>query len=247
MEGNQEISASQEIDFCTMGMFIVGKHGFFFHYNFASKALSKLSRPWEIATQPSLSTCGPGLQNLQFEISFKCLSVILSKPRASSINLFSQFLPQIMTTSKSRRASLTARYFVSPFSTSRGALCCISTFLNSKDLRSVGHPVSLSNLSFNLHKIDKAQDEIHYLPPKPPVFDVLGGGGTYSALGARLLSPPPLSRTVSWIIDAGSDFPSSVFSQISAWDTSVLIRSDPSRLTTRGWNGYDSNQNRAFK
>ncbi|KAG0649333.1 Maintenance of killer 32 [Hyphodiscus hymeniophilus] len=90
-------------------------------------------------------------------------------------------------------------------------------------------------------------DEIHYLPPKPPVFDVLGGGGAYSALGARLLSPPPLTRTVSWIIDAGSDFPSSISSQISTWETSVLMRTDPSRLTTRGWNGYDSHQNRAFK
>lgn len=90
-------------------------------------------------------------------------------------------------------------------------------------------------------------DEIHYLPPKPPVFDILGGGGAYSALGARLFSPPPLSKSISWIVDAGSDFPSSLSTVISSWETSCLIRHDPSRLTTRGWNGYDANQTRAFK
>jgi sugar/nucleoside kinase (ribokinase family) len=106
-------------------------------------------------------------------------------------------------------------------------------------------------LSFRLHRqshtINKTPDEIHYLLPKPPVFDVLGGAGSYSALGARLFSPPPLSKTISWIIDEGSDFPSFISTQIRAWSTSVLLRSDSSRLTTRGWNGYDENQNRAFK
>jgi sugar/nucleoside kinase (ribokinase family) len=104
-----------------------------------------------------------------------------------------------------------------------------------------------SRLVYIRQDLTLRSDEIHYLPPKPPVFDVLGGGGSFSALGARLLSPPPLSRTISWIIDAGSDFPPVISTQISTWQTSVLIRSDPTRLTTRGWNGYDSNQNRAFK
>ncbi|CZR66803.1 related to MAK32 protein [Phialocephala subalpina] len=90
-------------------------------------------------------------------------------------------------------------------------------------------------------------DEIHYLPPKPPVFDILGGGGSFSALGARLFSPPPLSKTVSWIVDRGSDFPSHLTEQISSWSTSCLLRDDPSRLTTRGWNGYTASENRAFK
>ncbi|KUJ17090.1 Ribokinase-like protein, partial [Mollisia scopiformis] len=90
-------------------------------------------------------------------------------------------------------------------------------------------------------------DEIHYLPPKPPVFDVLGGGGAYSALGARLFSPPPLSQTISWIVDRGSDFPPHLTTQINSWSTSCLIRDDPTRLTTRGWNGYDDLENRAFK
>ncbi|KAI1415773.1 Ribokinase-like protein [Hypoxylon sp. FL1857] len=90
-------------------------------------------------------------------------------------------------------------------------------------------------------------DEIEYLPPTPPVRDILGGAGTYSALGARLFSPPPLSNSVGWIIDKGSDFPQPLEDLISTWETSVLIRPTPERLTTRGWNGYDEHQNRAFR
>ncbi|KAH9897218.1 Ribokinase-like protein [Xylariomycetidae sp. FL2044] len=90
-------------------------------------------------------------------------------------------------------------------------------------------------------------DEIEYLPPTPPVKDILGGAGTYSALGARFFSPPPSSRSVGWIIDKGSDFPAPLEELISTWQTSVELRDTPDRLTTRGWNGYDEHQNRAFK
>ncbi|KAK4099641.1 Ribokinase-like protein [Parathielavia hyrcaniae] len=91
-------------------------------------------------------------------------------------------------------------------------------------------------------------DEIEFLPPKPPVHDVLGGAGSYSALGARLFSPPPSSKTVGWIVDQGSDFQPSITAQIQAWQTSALFRHDPSRLTTRGWNGYtDASERRAFR
>ncbi|KAI0404335.1 Ribokinase-like protein [Xylaria palmicola] len=90
-------------------------------------------------------------------------------------------------------------------------------------------------------------DEIEYLPPTPPVKDILGGAGTYSALGARLLSPPPRSGSVGWIVDKGSDFPPDLETLILAWGTSVLLRETPERLTTRGWNGYDEHQTRAFR
>ncbi|KAK1755960.1 Ribokinase-like protein [Echria macrotheca] len=83
-------------------------------------------------------------------------------------------------------------------------------------------------------------DEIEYAPPKAPVRDIVGGAGTYSALGARLFSPPPLSRSVGWIVDQGSDFPPAITDQLSAWSTSLHFRLDPSRLTTRGWNGYNT-------
>ncbi|KAK3398514.1 Ribokinase-like protein [Sordaria brevicollis] len=92
-------------------------------------------------------------------------------------------------------------------------------------------------------------DEIEYPPPRPPSTNVLGGAGTYSALGARLFSPAPdLSRTVGWIVDQGSDFPSAITDLINGWSTSAVFRHDPSRLTTRGWNGYvDSSERREFK
>ncbi|KAI0878977.1 Ribokinase-like protein [Hypoxylon argillaceum] len=90
-------------------------------------------------------------------------------------------------------------------------------------------------------------DDIEYLPPIPPVKDVLGGAGTYSALGARLFSPPPLAGSVGWVVDKGSDFPPDLEDLISSWETSVLLRETPERLTTRGWNGYDGQENRAFR
>lgn len=76
------------------------------------------------------------------------------------------------------------------------------------------------------------------------VHDVLGGAGTYSAIGARIVSPPPASKSVGWIVDAGHDFPAELRDVINSWDTSCLIRSTPWRKTTRGWNGYGENEHR---
>ncbi|PSS05299.1 Ribokinase-like protein [Coniella lustricola] len=92
-------------------------------------------------------------------------------------------------------------------------------------------------------------DDIEYLPPRPPQKDILGGAGSYAALGARLFSPAPtLSKRIGWVVDQGSDFPSAVATLVDSWDTSALLRHDPNRLTTRGWNGYvDDNETRAFK
>lgn len=99
------------------------------------------------------------------------------------------------------------------------------------------------------HTDTNFQDEIEYPPPRPPQQDILGGAGSYSALGARLFSPgPDQSKAVGWIVDQGSDFPPAITSLIESWQTSALIRHDPDRLTTRGWNGYvDDNETRAFK
>ncbi|KAI9167273.1 hypothetical protein HJFPF1_03399 [Paramyrothecium foliicola] len=92
-------------------------------------------------------------------------------------------------------------------------------------------------------------DDIDFIPPTPPVKDVAGGAGTYSALGARLLSPSPSAASIGWIIDQGSDFPESISNLIDSWETSVVYRQDASRLTTRGWNGYEAGlaDKRAFK
>ncbi|CAN9154115.1 unnamed protein product [Alternaria alternata] len=39
-------------------------------------------------------------------------------------------------------------------------------------------------------------DEIEFPPPKPTVKDIVGGAGSYSALGARIFSPPPQSESL---------------------------------------------------
>jgi sugar/nucleoside kinase (ribokinase family) len=95
------------------------------------------------------------------------------------------------------------------------------------------------------------KDDIDFIPPTPAVKDIAGGAGTYSALGARLFSPPPDAASVGWIVDKGSDFPESITTLIDSWQTSALYRHDPDRLTTRGWNGYEASsgdkEKRAFK
>ena len=72
----------------------------------------------------------------------------------------------------------------------------------------------------------------------------MGGAGSYVAMGARLLSPPPHSKSIGWIVDAGSDFPTEVRDIIAGWDTSCMLRETPNRLTTRGWNLYQEHQKR---
>ena len=83
-------------------------------------------------------------------------------------------------------------------------------------------------------------DEIHpppSNPPQAPHLNIIGGAGTFAALGARLHSPPPLSATVAHVIDAGPDFPPSIRSTILSWRTNAIWRSRTDS-TTRAWNGY---------
>lgn len=63
------------------------------------------------------------------------------------------------------------------------------------------------------------------------------------------MSPAQLSTTVGWVVDRGSDFPPSLTALIDTWSTHAVYREDASRLTTRGWNGYEAgaDQKRAFK
>ncbi|THX38101.1 Ribokinase-like protein [Aureobasidium pullulans] len=92
-------------------------------------------------------------------------------------------------------------------------------------------------------------DDIYPSPSAPdqtPFLNIPGGAGTYSALGARVLSPSPQSKRVGWLVDAGHDFPSLLREIIDSWDTAILLRSRDG-LTTKGWNGYGANEHRAFK
>ncbi|KAK9451018.1 Ribokinase-like protein [Limtongia smithiae] len=89
-------------------------------------------------------------------------------------------------------------------------------------------------------------DEIEYLDGSV-LRDVIGGAGTYGAYGARYFLPGDEARRVGWVVDAGSDFPETLRKQLLELNTSMLLREDASRLTTRGWNGYGANEYRAFK
>ncbi|KAL3430640.1 Ribokinase-like protein [Aspergillus tetrazonus] len=90
-------------------------------------------------------------------------------------------------------------------------------------------------------------DDIDFEGSRPSVKNVLGGAASFAVIGARLAAGKEYSRSVSWIVDVGSDFPPEVLDVITAWDTDCVIRRDPGRLTTRAWNGYGPNEKRAFK
>ena len=80
-------------------------------------------------------------------------------------------------------------------------------------------------------------------------IDLIGGAGTYAVLGARLASSPDrlLSRSISWIVDMGSDFPQQIRNTIESWNTDCNLRHNTSRLTTRAWNGYGAEELRSFE
>ncbi|KAL4900362.1 hypothetical protein BDW74DRAFT_96898 [Aspergillus multicolor] len=90
-------------------------------------------------------------------------------------------------------------------------------------------------------------DDIDFEGSRPSVKNVLGGAASFAVIGARLAAGKEYSRSVSWIVDVGSDFPPEVLDVIKAWDTDCVIREDPGRLTTRAWNGYGPNEKRAFQ
>lgn len=89
-------------------------------------------------------------------------------------------------------------------------------------------------------------DEIHFNNHRPSVYNVIGGAGTYGVVGARLFLAGCPQR-IGWIVDCGSDFPDSVKQEIEHWQTGVVFRTPPDWLTTRGWNSYGSNEERAFR
>ncbi|KAL2397945.1 Protein MAK32 [Exophiala dermatitidis] len=90
-------------------------------------------------------------------------------------------------------------------------------------------------------------DEIEYINGRAAEKSIIGGAGTYAALGARLAAGAEQAKYVSWIVDMGSDFPAEFKELIDSWHTNCLLRLDMTRLTTRAWNGYGPNECRAFK
>ncbi|KAL2871775.1 ribokinase family protein [Aspergillus lucknowensis] len=90
-------------------------------------------------------------------------------------------------------------------------------------------------------------DDIDFDGSRPNVKNVLGGAASFAVIGARLVAGKEHSRSISWIVDVGSDFPPEVFEILKAWDTDCVMREDLRRLTTRAWNGYGPNEKRAFR
>lgn len=87
-------------------------------------------------------------------------------------------------------------------------------------------------------------DDIDFGGSRPGVKNILGGAASFAVVGARLVAGAPYARSVSWIVDVGSDFPPETLAVIKSWDTSCVIREDHGRLTTRAWNGYHPNEKR---
>lgn len=89
-------------------------------------------------------------------------------------------------------------------------------------------------------------DEIEYINGRAAEQKIIGGAGTYAALGARLAAGASNAQYVSWIVDMGSDFPPEFKALIESWRTSCTFRLDMNRLTTTAWNGYGPNEYRGM-
>ncbi|KAJ6180894.1 hypothetical protein N7519_011355 [Penicillium mononematosum] len=90
-------------------------------------------------------------------------------------------------------------------------------------------------------------DDIDFGDTRPGVKNIIGGAASFAVVGARLVSGSKYARSVSWIVDVGSDFPAETLDVIKSWNTACVFREDPSRLTTRAWNGYHPDEKRDFK
>ncbi|CDK27413.1 unnamed protein product [Kuraishia capsulata CBS 1993] len=89
-------------------------------------------------------------------------------------------------------------------------------------------------------------DEIHF-PNKPSQYNVIGGGGTFSILGSRMVLTKQNSLRAGWILDIGNDFPQQMLGVLQSWNTGVIMRYNSQRQCSRGWNMYGDNDLRSFK
>lgn len=108
------------------------------------------------------------------------------------------------------------------------------------------HHRSCIPFSANHRTLNRDLDEIDYITGTSKA-ELIGGAGTYVAVGARLVAGRANARYVSWIVDKGSDFPEHFATLIDSWETSAVYRTDFTRLTTRAWNGYGPGEHRDFK
>ncbi|ODV77376.1 Ribokinase-like protein [Suhomyces tanzawaensis NRRL Y-17324] len=81
-------------------------------------------------------------------------------------------------------------------------------------------------------------DNLYPGTDRPSEHDIIGGGASYALVGGRIISGPQYGHRITGIIDRGSDFPPAVDKELASWDTGMVFRTDPTRLTTRGANIY---------
>ena len=68
---------------------------------------------------------------------------------------------------------------------------------------------------------------------------MLGGGGAFAAVGARIATLTEHPERIGWFVHAGWDMPEEMRTQIDSWETNCRFLETPERRTTRGLNVYD--------
>lgn len=71
-------------------------------------------------------------------------------------------------------------------------------------------------------------------PSRPTEYNVPGGSGAFSVLGARLVAGRDRSAQVGCYILAGNDFPQPVLQRFESWGVDLEVTVDSTRQSTRG-------------
>lgn len=88
-------------------------------------------------------------------------------------------------------------------------------------------------------------DEIH--TSERSYTNIIGGAGTFAALGAGVLVSKKERRKVGFLCDEGFDFPASVSEELYQWGLGIVSRKDQFRVTTKAWNKFVNDDERLFK
>lgn len=81
-------------------------------------------------------------------------------------------------------------------------------------------------------------DELHF-PSSATMYDVLGGSGAFSTLGARIVAGKEHASEVGCIVMAGDDFPLAIRHLLDSWGLNLVVTPVPGRMCTRGRLTYE--------
>lgn len=79
-------------------------------------------------------------------------------------------------------------------------------------------------------------DEIR-MPNKPALLNIIGGSSTFVTLGLRFFTDNPSS--IGCLILAGSDFPPDVEHEVQSWGTTLVLKKDATKQSSRGLLVYE--------